>query len=93
MVVTRRRFLTRAAAAGGASLVYEAMTGLGLLASPAQARFELSGQVSNVRGSSSAPGWPGSPSLTSSAKSATTAASSRLVRDRGVVYSRCVAAR
>jgi monoamine oxidase len=49
MVVTRRRFLTRAAAAGGASLVYEAMTGLGLLASPAQARFELSGQASDVR--------------------------------------------
>jgi monoamine oxidase len=49
MILTRRRFLTRAAAAGGASLVYEAMTGLGLLAAPAQTRFELSGRVSNVR--------------------------------------------
>jgi monoamine oxidase len=49
MVLTRRRFLTRAAAAGGASLMYEAMTGLGLLAAPAQTRFELSGNVSNVR--------------------------------------------
>jgi monoamine oxidase len=49
MILTRRRFLTRAAAAGGASLTYEAMTGLGLLAAPAQTRFELSGRVSNVR--------------------------------------------
>jgi monoamine oxidase len=49
MALTRRDFLTRAAAAGGASLVYEAMTGLGLLAAPAQTRFELSGRVSNVR--------------------------------------------
>ena len=49
MVETRRRFLTRVAAAGGASLVYEAMTGLGLLAAPGQAQFELSGRVSNVR--------------------------------------------
>jgi monoamine oxidase len=49
MVLTRRRFLTRAAAAGGASLVYEAMTGLGLLAAPAQTRFDLSGRVSGVR--------------------------------------------
>jgi monoamine oxidase len=49
MRLTRRRFLMRAGAAGGASLVYEAMTGLGLLAAPAQARFDLSGKVSNVR--------------------------------------------
>jgi monoamine oxidase len=49
MVLTRRHFLTRAAAAGGASLLYEAMTGLGLLAAPAQTKFELSGKVSNVR--------------------------------------------
>jgi monoamine oxidase len=49
MSLTRRRFLERAAVAGGASLVYEAMTGLGLLAAPAQERFELSGRVSNVR--------------------------------------------
>ena len=49
MVLTRRHFLSRAAAAGGASLLYEAMTGLGLLAAPAQTRFELSGRISNVR--------------------------------------------
>jgi hypothetical protein len=49
MLFTRRHFLTRAAAAGGAALLYEAMTGLGLFAAPAQTRFELSGRVSNVR--------------------------------------------
>jgi len=49
MVLTRRHFLTRAAAAGGASLLYEAMTGLGLLATPTQTRFDLSGRVSGVR--------------------------------------------
>ena len=49
MVLTRRRFLTRVAAAGGASLVYESMTALGLLAAPSQARFDLSGRVSGVR--------------------------------------------
>jgi monoamine oxidase len=49
MALTRRRFLTRVAAAGGASLVYEAMTGLGLLAAPSQTPFGLSGRVSGVR--------------------------------------------
>ena len=49
MDLTRRRFLTRVAAAGGASLAYEAMTGLGLLAAPAQAPFDLTGRVSGVR--------------------------------------------
>ena len=49
MDLTRRRFLARVGAAGGASLVYEAMTGLGLLAAPAQAPFELTGRVSGVR--------------------------------------------
>lgn len=49
MALTRRRFLTRVAAAGGGSLVYEAMTGLGLLAAPSQAPFNLSGRVSGVR--------------------------------------------
>lgn len=49
MSVTRRVFLERLALAGGASLAYEAMTGLGLLATPAQAPFGLSGQVSGVR--------------------------------------------
>jgi|RhiMethySRZTD1v2_1073278.scaffolds.fasta_scaffold19369_4 monoamine oxidase len=49
MALTRRRFLTHLATAGSASLAYEAMMGLGLLAAPAQARFELAGRVSNVR--------------------------------------------
>jgi monoamine oxidase len=49
MAVTRRRFLKRVAAAGGVSLAYEAMTGLGLLAQPAQTPFGLSGRVPGVR--------------------------------------------
>jgi monoamine oxidase len=49
MVLTRRHFLARAAAAGGASLVHEAMTALGLLARPTQTPFDLSGRVSGVR--------------------------------------------
>ena len=49
MGFTRRRFLARLATAGGASLAYEAMTGLGLLATPAQTPFGLSGRVSGVR--------------------------------------------
>src|SRR5688500_8610102 len=49
MDLTRRRFLARVAAAGGASLAYETMTGLGLLAAPAQAPFDLTGRVSGVR--------------------------------------------
>ena len=50
MSLTRRQFLTRVAAAGSVSLAYEAMTGLGLLAAPAQqAPFGLSGGVSDVR--------------------------------------------
>ena len=49
MALTRRHFLTRVAAAGGASLAYEAMTGLGLLAAPSQASFDLTGRVSGVR--------------------------------------------
>jgi monoamine oxidase len=48
-LLTRRNFLTRVAAAGGASLAYEAMTGLGLLAAPTQAPFDLTGRVSGVR--------------------------------------------
>jgi len=43
MTVTRRRFLTEVAAAGGVSLAYEAMTALGLLAAPSQADFNLAG--------------------------------------------------
>jgi monoamine oxidase len=49
MALTRRDFLGRVAAAGGAPLVYEAMTALGLLATPTAIRFEPSGQVSGVR--------------------------------------------
>ncbi len=49
MDLTRRRFLARLAAAGSVSLAYEAMTGLGLLAAPAQAPFNLSGTGSGVR--------------------------------------------
>jgi monoamine oxidase len=49
MALTRRRFLARIAAAGGGSLVYEAMTGLGLLAAPSQVPFGLTGRVSGVR--------------------------------------------
>jgi monoamine oxidase len=49
MHFTRRDFLKRVGAAGGASLVYEAMTGLGLLAAPSQAPFGLSGRVSGTR--------------------------------------------
>ncbi len=49
MALTRRRFLKRVAAAGGVSLAYEAMTGLGLLAAPSQTPFNLSGRVAGVR--------------------------------------------
>ena len=49
MALTRRHFLTHLGAVGGASLLHEAMTGLGLLATPAQTPFDLSGRVSGVR--------------------------------------------
>jgi monoamine oxidase len=49
MAVTRRRFLTRVAAAGGGSLAYEAMTALGLLPAPSQTSFNLAARVSGVR--------------------------------------------
>ena len=49
MSLTRRHFLTRAAVMGGGSLVYEAMTGLGLLASATQAPFDLSGRAQGTR--------------------------------------------
>jgi monoamine oxidase len=48
-MITRRLFLNRIAAIGGASLTYEAMTGLGLLASPSQQPFNLTGRVNGVR--------------------------------------------
>src|SRR5688500_5364420 len=49
MSLTRRHFLTRAAVMGGSSLMYEAMTGLGLLAFPTQAPFNLSGRAPGTR--------------------------------------------
>ena len=49
MRLTRRQLLERIAATGGAGLAYEAMAALGLLAMPAQERFDLRGQVSSVR--------------------------------------------
>jgi monoamine oxidase len=48
MSLTRRRFLERIAAAGGATVAYESMTALGVLARPSQAPFELRGQVDGV---------------------------------------------
>jgi monoamine oxidase len=49
MAHTRRQFLKDVAAVGGVSLAYEAMTGLGLLAAPSQAPFNLMGRVSGAR--------------------------------------------
>jgi len=49
MPLTRRDLLNRIAAAGGASLVYDAMTGLGLLEAQTRAPFDLQGQVDGVR--------------------------------------------
>jgi monoamine oxidase len=49
MSLTRRQLLHRVAAAGGASLVYDAMTGLGLLEAQTRAPFDLQGQVDGVR--------------------------------------------
>ena len=49
MGLTRRRFLARVAAAGGGSLAYEAMTGLGLLPTPGQTPFGLTERVSGTR--------------------------------------------
>ena len=48
-MITRRRFLTRVATVGGASLTYEAMTALDLFAAPSQAAFNLTGRVNGVR--------------------------------------------
>jgi monoamine oxidase len=48
--LTRRRFLERFAAAGGAAAAYDAMAALGLLAVPAPSpRFELRGDVHGTR--------------------------------------------
>ena len=48
MSLTRRHFLEQIAAVGGATVAYESMTALGLLARPSQAPFELRGQVDGV---------------------------------------------
>ena len=93
MTLTRRRFLRRVAAAGGASLMYEAMTGLGLLAAPSQSRFDPSGRVSGVRVLVLGAGLAGMTVAYSSARWATTVASSRVARDRAVGCSPCAAAR
>jgi monoamine oxidase len=48
-MLTRRHFIERIAAVGGASLAYEAMTGLGLVAAQQAAPFDLRGEVRGVR--------------------------------------------
>ena len=50
-MLTRRNFIERAALAGGASLAYETMTGLGLLAAPATQgpSFDLQGNGAGVK--------------------------------------------
>ncbi len=48
-MLTRRLFIERVAAIGGASLAYEAMTGLGLLEAQQAMPFGLRGDVDNVR--------------------------------------------
>jgi monoamine oxidase len=47
--MARRHFLARVAAAGGVSLAYETMVGLGVIAAPVQTPFGLSGRVSGIR--------------------------------------------
>ena len=49
MPLTRRDLLHRIAAVGGASLTYDAMTGLGPLEAQTRAPFDLQGQVEGVR--------------------------------------------
>ena len=49
MPLTRRDLLHRIAAVGGASLTYDAMTGLGLLEAQTRAPFDLQGEVEGVR--------------------------------------------
>jgi monoamine oxidase len=48
-VLTRRHFLERVAATGGASLAYETMSGLGLMAAQPAASFGLRGDGKGVR--------------------------------------------
>ena len=48
-MLTRRLFIERIAAVGGASLAYEAMTGMGLLEAQQAMPFGLRGDVDGVR--------------------------------------------
>lgn len=48
-MLTRRNFIEQIAAMGGASMAYETMTGLGLLAATEQAPFALQGSVKGVK--------------------------------------------
>jgi len=48
-VITRRGFIERVAATGGATLAYEAMSGLGLMAAQPAAPFALHGEGRGVR--------------------------------------------
>jgi monoamine oxidase len=48
-VLSRRHFIEQIAGIGGASMAYEAMTGMGLLAAAEQAPFALQGSVKGVR--------------------------------------------
>ena len=48
-MLTRRQLLHRIAAAGGAPLAYEAMTGLGLLEAQTRAPFDLQGRADGAR--------------------------------------------
>lgn len=48
-MITRRGFIERAAAAGGVSLAYDTMIGLGLLEAAPSTPFDLQGQVKGVR--------------------------------------------
>lgn len=48
-MLTRRSFIERAAMAGGASLAYETMTGLGLMAASQPAAFQLEGKGNGAK--------------------------------------------
>ncbi|MGE3273680.1 MAG: flavin monoamine oxidase family protein [Vicinamibacterales bacterium] len=48
-MLTRRSFIERVAAAGGASLAYDTMFGLGLMAAPRPAPFDLQGSGQGTR--------------------------------------------
>lgn len=49
MALTRRHFIERLTALGGASVAYDAMTGLGLLEAQTAAPFQLQGRADGVR--------------------------------------------